>query len=255
MYNVGPIALPDVQQPLLQLDGKHAPIGAPAGGGLVPFKLLSGAVPRVPVPDSRVAPWRTVGLLNFYHRGILVTAGTGFMCAPDIMLTARHNLTGKTFDAAGVWMAYDKQKNPVGPIGIVGREVHPDLDLAVLVLAASQPSFISLASPSVPATAQVSIYGYGFPDLDNTPRLSMATGPVNGSDNASLAYLLNTQEGDSGAPIVARGGAGTVSAVAVHTTSKGTTANSNFGTLLTPEVISTIGQLVARARSAAGSIA
>ena len=79
--------------------------------------------------------------------------------------------------------------------------------------------------------------------------LSTADGTVNGQNGVHVGYAINTQEGDSGAPVLARLPGGAFTALAVHTTGQGSLPDSNFGSLLTPQAISDIRQLVAYARN------
>jgi V8-like Glu-specific endopeptidase len=209
-------------------------------------KWIPGAMTRKSVNAINAEPWNAIGLLNLAMHGQVVLAGSGFMCAPDVFLTARHNLTTKAYDAAGVWIAYDHKRNQSAPIAIRARAWHSTLDLAVLILAVSQSSTIPLGSST---SLTVSIGGYGIPYMDGTMWLSTAEGVVKGENGVHVGYAVNTQEGDSGAPVLARLPGGAFRALAVHTTGQGSLPDSNFGSLLTPQAIAGIGQLVAFARN------
>jgi V8-like Glu-specific endopeptidase len=248
-HDSGPIPLIEATTPKSpsSMNRQDAPSKKRSRSDLVPFKLITGARLRATVGDTGVSPWNAIGLLNLTMQGQAVLVGSGFMCAPDVFLTARHNLTTKAFDAAGVWIAYDEVKNRTAQRAIKARELHPTLDLAVLILATNQPATIALGSNDRPTN--VSIGGYGFPYADGTMQMSAAGGLVTGTNAPYIGYGVNTEEGDSGAPVLIEEQSGRLKALAVHTTSEGGLLNSNFGILLTPEVIENIYQLIQRARS------
>ena len=215
--------------------------------GLPPSTWFStvDTVKRRPVAQFTVAPWHATGLLNLSMHGQPVIIGSGFMCAPDVFLTARHNLTSKTFDAGGVWIAYDAQKHPTPQQTILARAWHSKFDLGVLILGTPQKYVLPLG---VQATDEVELAGYGYPYVNGTLALSEGAGLVNGSDGPYLAYGINTQLGDSGAPVIAHLPGNAVSVVAVHTTAAGSIPGSNFGTLLTPQAIADLTQIIQFAR-------
>lgn len=216
-------------------------------------KLLPGVAERVTVPDPANLPWRGIALLNLFSNGNLIQVGTGFLCAPDVLLTARHNLAnGHTYDALGIWFGMDARNNPApSPVPVRAYALHRDLDLAILVLAAAQTGVFRLGSPPGPGPATLTIAGYALPYADGGVRLSYASGTVNTVSAGTMSYAINTREGDSGAPVFLSAG-GVAQAVAVHSGSAPDPIPANTGVRLTPAALNDLAQMIAWARTQTG---
>ena len=217
------------------------------------FEIILPNVPnRVDVPAPSQAPWSGVGLLNFFQAGNLTLVGTGFLCQPDVLVTARHNLTAKQYDAAGVWMATDALHNPhVQPITIKAYATHKDLDLAIFILASPQFGAFELGGQLPPAFAGVTLAGYALPYPNGAVRFSYAIGPVKAADPTHLSYAINTREGDSGAPVFVVVN-GIPQAVGVHTEAAANPQLGNSGVHLSPPVVQDVFKMIAWARTQIG---
>lgn len=217
------------------------------------FKSLLPNVPkRMDVPAPSQVPWGGVGLLNLFMNNNLVLVGTGFLCQPDVLVTAKHNLTAKTYDAAGVWMGFDAKLNPhVSAIGIKAYAVHKDLDIAIFILGTQQVGAFELGGVLPPPYAGVTLAGYAIPYSNGAVRYSYAIGPVTSADSTRIAYAINTREGDSGAPVfVVNNGIPTV--IGIHTEAQSNLNIGNSGVYLSPLVVQDIFKLIAWARAQIG---
>lgn len=216
-------------------------------------KLLPGVADRLSVANPATVPWRGIALLNLFNNGNLVQVGTGFLCQPDVLLTARHNIrSGRPYDALGIWFGIDARNNPAVPtVAVRAYALHRDLDLAVLILSASQPGTFPLAPPPVPGAAQLTIAGYALPYPDGSVRLSYASGNFTAAAADKLTYAINTGEGDSGAPVFVSAG-GVVQAVAVHSGSAPDPIPANTGVGLAPPALNDLAQMIAWARTQTG---
>ena len=227
--------------------------GASVAGGETDFKIILPNVPnRVDVPAPSQIPWGGVGLLNFFQHGNLVLVGSGFLCQPDVLVTAGHNLTAKQYDSAGVWMAFDALHNPhVQPVTIRAFATHKDLDLAVFILGSKQFGAFELGGQLPAAFAGVTLAGYALPYPNGAVRYSYAIGPIKGADQTRLSYAINTREGDSGAPVFVVIN-GVPQAVGVHTEAAANPQLGNSGVHLSPPVVQDLFKMIAWARTQVG---
>lgn len=236
----------------------NAPLDAPwhpeAESG-ADFKIiLPGGTQRADVLAPAQSPWNAIGLLNLSHHGQSVVVGTGFLCEPDVLITAKHNLVSTPFDAAGVWMAYDAQRNGTVPaVSIIAWAVHRTLDLGILILGAPQAAGgFALGGTSLAPHTTVTLAGYAMPYANGSARYSYAQGVVTAVDVTQLSYLINTREGDSGAPVFVVAN-GIPMAVGVHTEAAIAPTLGNTGVLITPAVASDFSILIAWARTQVGA--
>ncbi|RSV32163.1 trypsin-like peptidase domain-containing protein [Sphingomonas sp. ABOLH] len=214
--------------------------------------ILPGAPERATVPDPADTPWRGVALLNFFRGGSLVLVGTGFLCEPDVILTARHNLTSVPYDAGGVWLGYDARTNgAVQPTGIKAFAYHRELDIGVLVLWKAMPGVFTIGGALPPAHAGVTLAGYSMPYSDGAARCSFGVGAVRAEAGTSLGYAVSTREGDSGAPVFTVEG-GAPRAVAVHAEAAKGDPSANTGVRLTAQVVADVATLIEWARAHVG---
>lgn len=214
--------------------------------------ILPGAPERTTVPNPADSPWEGVALLNFFRGGSLILVGTGFLCEPDVILTARHNLTSVTYDTGGVWLGYDARMNSaVQPTGIKAFAYHRDLDIAVLVLRRAMPGVFTIGGALPPAHAGVTLAGYSMPYPDGGVRCSFGVGALRAEAGTSLGYAVSTREGDSGAPVFTFEG-GAPRAVAVHAEAAKADPGGNTGVRLTAQVVADVATLIEWARAHAG---
>ncbi|MEH3036192.1 MAG: serine protease [Sphingomonas adhaesiva] len=225
----------------------------PAQARVAAKGILPGAPGRVTVPDPAESPWRGIGLLNLFSGGNLVRIGTGFLCQPDVLLTARHNLLPANYDAAGIWLGYDRILNPdVQPRLIRAWATHSTLDLAVLILSSASPGTFRLGGAVPGDDAVVTLAGYAMPYPDNGARCTYSDGKVVASSATRLSYVISTREGDSGGPVFVESGS-TPRAICVHTTSAAAGDPGNSGQPLTPQVVSDIETMIEWARAQIGA--
>lgn len=192
-----------------------------------PRILLPGGT-RVAVQSPSTAPWNTVALINVFFRGGRKAVGTGFLVAPDVLFTAKHTFTeSKPFDLVGVWVAFDAERNVAAPVPVLAWEPHATLDLAVLILGAPQPEFLSLGRATTP---RVCVVGYSIPYEDGTPHLTFGSGDITSAAGAKvLTYYISTRAGDSGAPVMHQLPSGKWVAVGVHLDAATDAAKGNGG--------------------------
>jgi V8-like Glu-specific endopeptidase len=214
--------------------------------------VLPGISDRDDVPAPGQLPWRGVGLLNFFMQGNLVLVGSGFLCQPDVLITAKHNLTAKLYDAAGVWMGFDAERNSeVAPVGIRAFAVHVELDLAIFILDGPQAGAFDLGGEVNPANSEVTLAGFAFPYGNGSARYSYASGPAEVVDNSRLSYAINTRDGDSGAPVF-QVVDGVAHVVGVHTNAAILPLHGNSGILISPLVVQDVLWMIAWARQQLG---
>lgn len=214
--------------------------------------IVPGAPNRLDVPKPSQSPWRGVALLNFFKSGALIGVGSGFLAEADVIVTAKHNLATKPYDAVGIWMAYDAVSNPAPPtVPIKGWAVHRDLDLAIFLLGTAQPGVFALGGELPPDHSGLTLAGYALPYADGRPRYSFAIGPAMPSDALHLNYAINTLGGDSGAPVFIVPG-GVPTALGVHVEAQVLAGQGNGAVRLSAQVVNDIRQMTAWVRKRVG---
>jgi V8-like Glu-specific endopeptidase len=77
-------------------------------------KCIKGYDRRVKIADTLEYPYSTIGIIAMRHRGGDYKQGTGFLIAPNIVLTCAHNLydifTKKTFYEINFYPAVNGQE-------------------------------------------------------------------------------------------------------------------------------------------------
>jgi glutamyl endopeptidase len=203
---------------------------------------------RQAVPNGSMMPWRAICALRITAANGASLLGTGFMVTDRAVVTAAHNVFdrdrgGRALDIT-VIPALDGLSKPFGEQNMVSADMPPDWitsaregsDYAVMTLAgpltAGTLSCAVLASAVVPVTPLI-VSGYPR-DKDSGTRQyfhqSLATVAAD-----LFTYKIDTEEGQSGSPIIANIPVPTV--VGVHVEG---TAVLNFGVRFTTAAITNI---------------
>lgn len=222
------------------------PFGGPnEAGRKSQYSTVPGAAPRVPAPDPGVAPWDGVAVVNTLIDRQPVQVGSGFLIAPDIILTARHNFDA-VWNGLALWMGYDARTRPAAPRPRVRALPlrHDTLDLAVLLVEPRPETVFQLGEAG---GAPVTLAGYGY-SWNGLPLYRQASGAVLATVGADLRYRINTQEADSGAPVFILDGGGP-RATAIHLAGAAAGQAGNRGLRFTPPVLNEIGILVQSVRA------
>lgn len=213
--------------------------------------VLQNGPNRADVPAPLQSPWQGIGTINLFDQGNVSLVATGFLCAPDVIVTAKHVLTTTAYDSGNIWLGFDAVHNPGAPkLSISAYAEHNSLDLAVLILSTQQQGAFALGGPTPPPHAGVTLAGYAFPYKDGHTRFSFGNGPITQASRTQISYLIDTEEGDSGAPVFGVFN-GQPTAIAIHTEAA-TGAQGNSGVWLTQGVIADIHALIAIARAHGG---
>lgn len=202
---------------------------------------------RASIADVRQQPFESVGLV--LCQGATSLYGTAVYCAPDAVVTAKHTFNVADIKSAWIYIGFDAKKNPGSPAKVMAIAMHPNLDLAVLVIDA--PPRTPLQFPGVRAAIgqQLVVAGYGVPYGDGSMQITTGSGAVTESTDQLLGYAITTDSGDSGAPVLARTPQGEFVVVAIHTSGDtGLPSGSNFGIPMTPSNVAELTKLLALAR-------
>ncbi|WP_395945976.1 trypsin-like serine peptidase [Brevundimonas sp.] len=222
------------------------PFGGPHDTGRKSqWSTVPGAAPRVPAPDPGTAPWDGVVLVNTLIDRQAVQVGTGFLIAPDVILTARHNFD-VIWNGLALWMGYDAQMRPAPPRPHVCALPlkHETLDLAVVLVEPRPETVFQLGETD---GSSVTLAGYGY-SWNGSPLYRQASGAVLTTVGADLRYRINTQEADSGAPVFMVDG-GAPRAAAIHLSGAAAGQAGNRGLRFTPPVLKEVRTLVQSVRA------
>jgi V8-like Glu-specific endopeptidase len=205
-------------------------------------KQVIGKDERVAVSDARVPPFLAICNLRAIGYGlqdVVLTelVGTGWFLAADVILTAGHNLLNPAFgskrdgwaDEVRIYPAYDgEDPAPFGAL-VEANALHVPPDYEAERAPAWDVGLIRLARPAAPgaplryAVASdaelegLSIALAGYPlDLGRGIRMFTDTKPVLGSRASGLYYRIDTDQGQSGAPVWYRDAAGRFTVVGIH---------------------------------------
>lgn len=156
--------------------------------------------PTVSTPKS--FPYGAVALLNFFKKAPgkpkYLGYATGFFVRPDLVLTAKHNLTLSGADMIGVYPAWDtvlNQSHGVSAIRWIPSATSRDIGMLL-----TQPGPGSTVSLNGALSPVAQLVGYASDYPNGTNRMSSATGPCHLQGN-ELICNVNAQQADSGAPI------------------------------------------------------
>lgn len=190
--------------------------------------ILADERTQVDTHDLKFLPYSATGLLTVVHQGGVVSSGTGFMVSPGLVITAAHVVDHPNYGAARQ-LAYtptcisDPTKNAfTQTVGAQAYRVAPNwkilstnvsLDYAVIALPDAdwhlacgsltlrriRSSFYRRNISS--KTDRFLIVGYPFDKVRGS--LWSATGALVGLRQGYLEHWIDTQSGQSGAPIIA----------------------------------------------------
>lgn len=207
---------------------------------------------RVPVANVKQAPFDSIGLL--VCQGSSTLFGTAVYCAPNAVLTAKHTFDVPNIQSAWLYIGFDAKQNPVTPAKVVALQLHPNLDLAVLIIDAAPRTALNLAGAKVLEGQPVIVSGYGIPYGDGSMQLSVAGGIVTDATANLLGYGVTTSKGDSGAPVLMKTASGAYTVVGIHTSGdNGLPSGSNFGIPMTPPYVAEVQKLLALANKSASN--
>lgn len=181
--------------------------------------------------NPNIHPWHSIGIL-LVSNGTATNSGSGFMIEPDIFLTAKHNFTKvKGYNTAAIWLGYDKN-NPSKRYSIYPPKFHNTLDLAIVLLDDCSAQPFNFYTSDLPLLGCVCGYGKG--------KLTLSEGMLLAAKDSMVRYSINTEEGDSGAPVLIKHSDNNYSVIALHTNAAPPSVNENEGVLFKSELIDEI---------------
>lgn len=207
------------------------------------------------VTDTASVPWRSICQLEMTYSDGRTAVGTGWFSAPDTVITAGHNLYipeanvsaqkirvvpgrsgnlgpfgetfGETFEVARGWIDNGTPEHDYGMIKLVDKNIGPrtgwfgyavfsdeDLEHAPLIQSAGYPD-------------ETRPFATQWYDAGRAERVS----------DAFLGYRVDTEEGQSGAPVFFSNSDGQRWVVAIHVYD---TARRNLGLRITDEIFQKI---------------
>lgn len=231
--------------------GLQVPLEIP---GVFLSTVIEGRL-RKPVTNGDRRPWRTVAMLGFYApedvtlSRRLVTA-TGFLIRDRFLLTAAH-----AFDyvdrlaGPAVFFTAGGGAEPVGMVQLVDYREDAALDLAVGMLPGPQGLPLQVNGGPVQCNDVVQLAGYGYEGPGGEALMTTDDGKVQTSEDDHFTYLINTDIGDSGAPVMvlANNGSWSVAGVHLHGDIEG---KKNGGVLLTSHVMQAVDHMIAELQNA-----
>lgn len=204
--------------------------GHPVGDALIP--VLMGAIARksgdgkILVPAGAERVWgeetyldlstlptiqqRANGVARIEQMG-KGALGTGFLVAPDLLLTARHVVAGQSLSGLRArFSTHDKGRGRVIRLsavvwqGEVFRESCHDLDAALVRL--DEPldagSVLPLFDDDRDVVPVTRAYVVGYPDQRTRPQISLHDSKVIDANSEVLQYRTPTNPGSSGSPVL-----------------------------------------------------
>lgn len=216
-------------------------------------KDIIGRDERLPVTDTRTAPWRMVcHLLIEDTRGVMHT-GTGWLAGPSTVFTAGHNLLdrskGHAASRIAVFPGRKAAQAPNGHSMTSAFDVHPmwrthartEVDVGVVWL--PQPVDqrfgwfgFSVQPDNVLRGLKVRCTGYPD-DLQPFGTQSFTDGRIDDATPQLLSYGLDTMPGQSGSPVYAIDAAGRAITVGVHV---GGAVTENLAVRITAPIFETL---------------
>ncbi|MCR5868227.1 serine protease [Aquincola sp. J276] len=202
---------------------------------------------RVPPVNVTAPPLDSIGLI--VCQGSTTAYGTAFYCAPNAVVAAKHTFNVGTIKGAWLYIGFDAKKHSVAPAKVTAVQLHPNLDLAVLIIEAAPRTALHLGG-TAQINQRVRVIGYGFPYSDGSMQMTIGDGPVKDRTSNLLSYAITTSNGDSGAPVLLGVGGG-FTVVGIHTSGDtGLPSGANFGIPMTPAYVAEVQKLLALASAA-----
>lgn len=219
--------------------------GAPKLGEWMPESVL-GPDTRRPVPNAAALPWRCVALLQIRYASGQTGQGTGWFIAPRTLITAAHCVFHKQAGAATqiiVTPGYDRGAAPYGQFQVVGSlwnpawktSFDPVLDFAMVYIG-QDPGVGWFGYAAVPDQnlARVIVNVAGYPK-DLIPTQWYDAGRVAGDDQYFIYHAIDTEEGESGAPVFWTNGTQRIG-LGIHTYGFSAGATVNRARRISPEL-------------------
>ncbi len=228
-----------------------------------PLAILPPVDSRQPVSDSRQPPACLVCQVTVQDSGGRLSVGTAWLAGPQTLITAGHVLAkpSKSWQAAQVWLVpgragpgSDAASCPFGFAVAASWQVHPrwamaesdDHDIAAIWL--DRPLFQHLGwfgmfAPQPQALLQNSFICAGYP-LRSRMAFGLQwldKGVAHRVDPGRVAYRIDTDEGQSGAPLYAQDAQGRPWVVGVHTDGD-LASHENRGVLITADILAQLRQ-------------
>ncbi|MEL6259266.1 MAG: trypsin-like serine protease [Pseudomonadota bacterium] len=189
--------------------------------------IIGDADTRRPVHNVADAPWRPMCLMRLHYTNGATAIGSGVLIAPDLILTAAHNLYSlklKTLiTGADVWVGAQNGSAAASGVGVWAK-AHPkytkngpgnparfNFDYGLLKLKTTKlgdwaGDVFDVAAMTPPTNRDLlshSVVVAGYP-ADRTPAtLTAAEGPVldDPLSNVVFGYQMDTAKGQSGGPV------------------------------------------------------
>lgn len=214
-------------------------------------RKIIGSDDRYTVKNPHVYPYTAVCLIEAKQNGKVISSGTGFLVAPNIIATAGHVVVenGAIVDSVSCHFGcngpncsdcyYDvtayRGSIDVMPGYILNKNTTNDIasiNLGPTNLSNVCGYFGIKSSYGSMLNKNVRISGYPKPSANNY-KTKRSIGQVTSWTSTRMEYNNDTLEGDSGAPIYTKDSTGTYIAVGVHTNAGNNGTNYNFGLPLT----------------------
>lgn len=230
-------AVPGLDTELALNDGYPITVARPAQGGeeegFRPEAIFNEGEPWTRVTNPSAAPWRAVVHLRMTYETWRTADGTGWMAAPDTVITAGHNLFsphGDGWAVNGVEVTAGRDGGTTGfptvraklidvlPGWSVGLDPRSDFGVIKLVddrLGRRTGFFGSLNLSNTELSTRPLVHGAGYP-AGRGRTMWVDAGRVNDFTDDFLDYRLDSLKGNSGGPIFMRFRNGQRRVVATH---------------------------------------
>lgn len=248
----------EMQDWVYQSEIRSGPLQTPADGHgqLRPEAKFNLGEPWVPVPDTAQVPFRCICHLEITYEGGSTATGSGWLAGPDTIVTAGHNVLNGQMNrwASEIRIVPGRNGGASGPFGDTyaksadaleewKTDFDPAFDLGV----------IKTADPNLGlATGWFGFASFTDDDLNQSPLIQSAgypnqtkprgtqwydAGRAGRYSDAFMSYRLDTEEGQSGAPIFFTNNQGQRWVVATHVYGAN---NANLGRRVDNQIFKTI---------------
>lgn len=228
-----------------------------------PLDILPPVDSRRPVSDSKVPPACLVCQITVQDSGGRLTVGTAWLAGPQTLITAGHVIArpSKSWQAQRVWVVpgragpgSDAASCPFGYTVAASWQPHPrwmasesnDQDIAAVWL--DRPLFQHLGwfgmfapQPQALLNHAFTCAGYPLRSRLNFGVQWLDQGAAHRVDPGRIAYRIDTDDGQSGAPLYVLDAQGRPWVIGVHTDGDLAT-NENRGVLITADILAQLRQ-------------